>query len=582
MPYPRRTVLAALALAAAIGFGSYVISGIPSPAALLGWYGNGACDDSVAQNPGSPNGCRSEARELACNDGVDNDSDEVTDSLDSDCGACVAMVEECGNGKDDDCDGAIDCADADCAYSIWSLSTWRCAGYEMDCGNGADDDADGYADCQDSDCTWTPSCYEPPRKEDCWNAMDDDGDGDADCQDSDCAGPQCGTPCPPGTVPGFTPSGTYNCVPTTEDCWNSSDDDSDGAVDCQDADCANVPECLGRSEVCGNGADDDADGLIDCQDGDCANEPFCGGGCTGSYCECNPTAPECGGSTCADACESPTCAGYDLCTCQPDHPSCVDPENCGNGADDDRDGEADCQDSDCSGNCECTGSCGTSCDDPGACNYGSSDACTYCECDGLDNNDDGMVDEPGEECPGTPPTQTSCIVISVSGINANGDFDAAVQSEIAKSDGRTSFVSLGGTQDADATASSLEATLKGYYQNSNPDERILVVAHSLGAIATHNMRQTFGGSYSDTTFMLYDAPYNYPGSANPMRWFSGTLRAIARARQSGVAGALTADWTGGYDDPGDATEDANHVKFTSGSSVLTGIKGWVDGCPEED
>jgi hypothetical protein len=381
------------------------------------------------------------------------------------------------------------------------------------------------------------------------------------------------------------------------DCADRVDNDSDEATDCLDPDCAGDPACGHGDPVCDNeaaanpggtggcygsepahcqdGFDNDGDGLVDCADPDCANEPGCGGGGCDNPCDstcanynpcvCDPAGFGCGG--CVDPCD-PNGTCYD-----PSAPECErKSEICDNGEDDDGNGMTDCADEACWSECD-----SDTCDDSTACNYGEEGECTFCECDGQDNNGDGETDEDGEECsPGV-----TCVVISVSGINADASFDAAVQAEMNKSKGRATLSSFGGTENADATGASLEAELTSYYNNSNPNERILVVAHSLGAIATHNMRQTYGGSYSDTTFLLYDAPYNYPGSANPMRWFSGTLRAIARARESGVAGALQADWTGGYDDPGDAAEDQNHVKFSSDSSALTGIRDWVDGCPEK-
>jgi len=49
----------------------------------------------------------------------------------------------------------------------------------------------------------------------------------------------------------------------TEICDNGRDDDGDGLIDEQDADCAS------GKEICENGIDDDLDGLIDWEDTDC-------------------------------------------------------------------------------------------------------------------------------------------------------------------------------------------------------------------------------------------------------------------------------------------------------------------------
>ncbi len=51
-----------------------------------------------------------------------------------------------------------------------------------------------------------------------------------------------------------------------EQCGNGVDDDRDGLIDCEDADCAGVGEC---GENCDNNRDDDGDGLVDCLDADC-------------------------------------------------------------------------------------------------------------------------------------------------------------------------------------------------------------------------------------------------------------------------------------------------------------------------
>ncbi len=93
-----------------------------------------------------------------------------------------------------------------------------------------------------------------------------------------------------------------------EICDNELDDDRDGAIDCDDTDCADVPACtgLGQPEICNNGLDDDLDGAIDCVDRDCLDDA-----------------------------------------------SCLPDEICDNGLDDDRDGNADCDDTDCADAANC-------------------------------------------------------------------------------------------------------------------------------------------------------------------------------------------------------------------------------------
>lgn len=141
----------AVALAAAAGAG---LSG--SPALSLGWYGDGACDDVAAQNPGAPGGCRYEAREVNCADYADNDSDEATDCADGDCaGVPICVPEICANGADDNGNGFTDCQDISCWNTAECAS---CVASAEVCGNGADDDCDGLADCSDEECSADAFC----------------------------------------------------------------------------------------------------------------------------------------------------------------------------------------------------------------------------------------------------------------------------------------------------------------------------------------------------------------------------------------------------------------------------------------
>ncbi len=93
------------------------------------WDGNpnsGSCLDlppvcEITENP-----------EISCDDGIDNDCDELTDCDDSDCDAdpiCIISCEitedpevSCNDGSDNDCDDQIDCADPDCAADAACIS----------------------------------------------------------------------------------------------------------------------------------------------------------------------------------------------------------------------------------------------------------------------------------------------------------------------------------------------------------------------------------------------------------------------------------------------------------------------------
>jgi hypothetical protein len=82
----------------------------------------------------------------------------------------------------------------------------------------------------------------------CDDQLDGDGDGAVDCEDEDCAG-----------FPACQPEAN---------CSDGADEDEDGAVDCTDPDCSGDPACL--REICFDGVDNDRDGAADCDDSECA------------------------------------------------------------------------------------------------------------------------------------------------------------------------------------------------------------------------------------------------------------------------------------------------------------------------
>ncbi len=97
-----------------------------------------------------------------CDNAFDDDGYGLIDCDDPDCATAPACREICDNGEDDDGDGATDCADPDC--------TGNPACSEI-CDNGDDDDGDGLTDCLDPACDFDPACAE------LCNGEDDDGDG---------------------------------------------------------------------------------------------------------------------------------------------------------------------------------------------------------------------------------------------------------------------------------------------------------------------------------------------------------------------------------------------------------------------
>ena len=128
----------------------------------------------------------------------------------------------------------------------------------------------------------TEECAGPSCAQLCSDNVDNDADGAVDCDDEDCA-----DVCVGGGSGGAGGSGAGPVYSAPlEDCTNGTDDDGDQLVDCNDADCADAPGCMGADyavplyaavmvENCDNGADEDGDGLIDCDDPDCNTSGLC-------------------------------------------------------------------------------------------------------------------------------------------------------------------------------------------------------------------------------------------------------------------------------------------------------------------
>jgi hypothetical protein len=121
--------------------------------------------------------------EQACDDGIDNDGDGLTDCDDDDCAddpICDVTSElDCGDAIDNDGDGLTDCDDDDCADDP------LCDGVEVNCDDGVDNDGDGLTDCDDEECFDDPACETGETA--CDDGVDNDGDGLTDCDDDDCA-----------------------------------------------------------------------------------------------------------------------------------------------------------------------------------------------------------------------------------------------------------------------------------------------------------------------------------------------------------------------------------------------------------
>jgi len=243
-----------------------------------------------------------------CNNGQDDDLDGDVDCDDPDCFGderwCGDAGEvDCSNELDDDGDGDVDCDDSDCVLA--PECNPRCEGLGIDLGSAtgqvATGDTTGETNDFDEGClqgmtndviyTWTaPSAG--------WWAFDtltSNLDSALAVWPEDCAA-QTETACnydyPPGyqskvTVQlasaevveiiidgesGGTDSYVLNINPG-EDCGDAIDNDGDGDVDCDDADCAQLPQCV--ELYCDDSIDNDGDGDTDCADDDCTYDPTC-------------------------------------------------------------------------------------------------------------------------------------------------------------------------------------------------------------------------------------------------------------------------------------------------------------------
>jgi hypothetical protein len=124
-----------------------------------------------------------------------------------------APPETCDNGTDDDGDQLIDCKDPDCASAAYCQ-------HETACADGIDNDADQKTDCADEDCASAANCLPETV---CDDGIDNDGDQKTDCADEDCAS-------------------AANCLPETA-CEDGIDNDGDQKTDCADTDCASAANC---------------------------------------------------------------------------------------------------------------------------------------------------------------------------------------------------------------------------------------------------------------------------------------------------------------------------------------------------
>ena len=312
----------------------------------------------------------------------------------SEAGSCGAKCdggggggELCGNGKDDDFDFATDCEDSDCASSPGCGAGGGGACCEPSDGPGCADAAVESCVCgQDPFCCdtqWDGQCVSEagqcgadcsgggPAAEDCGNGIDDDMDGAVDCEDSQCAGaPECGTSgggacCESSSEPGCSDAAVESCVCADDPfcCNNTWDNQCVSEADACGG-CNGGGGAPPAAEICGNGLDDDGDGAADCDDLDCETSPSC-------------APPPGGGGSCCEPSSAPGCsdATVEACVCAQDSFCC-------NNAWDDL----------------CVGKvpkCG------GACGGGAPPAPEVCG-NGLDDDGNGAIDCADVHCATTP------------------------------------------------------------------------------------------------------------------------------------------------------------------------------------
>ncbi len=217
-----------------------------------------------------------------CNDGIDNDGDELYDCQDSDCTGttvCNGLVTDiedgfavCSDGIDNDGNGFTDCGDFSCDFAP---GTEFICGVEektnAECDDGIDNDLDGFTDCGDFSCSRNfriGVCLSVETTEaTCADGVDNDGNSLIDCADTSCAN---ATAC----------GGLGITEDTDAACNDGIDQDFDGLEDCDDPDCATTIPCgppvpEDTDALCSDGFDNDQDNLTDCADLDCQGLTIC-------------------------------------------------------------------------------------------------------------------------------------------------------------------------------------------------------------------------------------------------------------------------------------------------------------------
>jgi len=238
-------------------------------------------------------GIRCEVAEI-CDDRADNNDDAIIDCFDDDClGAALCTESACSDTRDNDHDSLADCDDPDCEEAA------HC--HESSCNDGTDNDGNGLTDCTDMDCFDSPDC-----------ATGAGLVGDPCVAHDDCSTGACMTEFDFGW-----PGGYCTVFSWTEDCYT---------LVCPSGTLCTTSGLLGPSWC-----------LVDCSDGTPCRTGFQCGDVNGDG------TPEACVTGCTDNAQC-TVSGL----CHTDTGFCdIVQEVCTGGVDDDRDGQTDCEDSDC-------------------------------------------------------------------------------------------------------------------------------------------------------------------------------------------------------------------------------------------